>query len=303
MPSSIDAPIGDHSPLEQSWLSRNSDWLMGIGGTVFLLSMLVGSYFAFVLDFREEAEVTTTFVILFAFMMGIFFWFAMVCLIIFGLVLYPRRRTGSPCGAANTLILTGREHSLVRRYALDDSLSAVMFVLIIGWLVWMLGLGSYAFAFRRPPTDLELALFCAAILLGALLAGRLLWLHWRSTEYAIRIDHLSNLIHPARRLFSREESQPIDLRLVRCIHAERWAAMVQPDGRPAPNSCARMSITASIDDPKCDRHVHLLTTTDAERVGHWLAAFLGVPFKKQQTSYGPHRSFRVSKSLPDDIDG
>ncbi|MFB3431781.1 MAG: hypothetical protein ABL309_12735 [Phycisphaerales bacterium] len=275
---------------------------MGLGATVFLLTMVVGCYFAFVHDFPEEIEVTTTFTVLFAFMMGIFMWFAGVSLIVFGFVVYPRRRRASPCDAAFTQIHQNADQSTVRRYALDDALNPVMFTLIAGWFVWMLALCTYAYTFRRMPTDLELSLFISIVVLGALLIGRTLWLRWRSSVYAIRIDHERNLMHPARRLFSREESQPIDLRLIRSIHAERWAARVRPDGRPAPNSCARMSITASVDDPNQDRHVHLLTTTDAERVGYWLAASLGVPFVKRELCYGPHRSFRVSKPIPIDVE-
>lgn len=302
-PGSFSTPT-DYQPPPRSWLSRNSDWLVGIFAATVLIALPVSLCFILLesTDGDRPDEITAAWITLVILMFGIFAWYALACLTLYCLVLNPLRRRNNPCSVVSTLILQSPHRLTVRRYPIDDALSAVFFTLVIGWLVWCFGILLLASGAEQAPTTAEIFMLSSAILLCVFLLGYLQWNQWRAADYGIRTDRETRLLYPARRLFSREVRQPIDIRYIRSIHAERWAARVQPDGRPAPNSSARMSITAAVDDPNLDRRVHLLTTQDAELVGHWLAAYLGVPFKKSEIRYGPHRSFRVSKPLPDDID-
>lgn len=296
----------DYAPPPRSWLSRHSDWLMGSFAAALLIGILAiidTTVFQGIRNDEAAASVTVVRLILFFLIFGSFVWFALIYAVIYCFAVNPRRRRRGPCGVAEVSITHTPTVTTVRRFPLDDALNAVFLSLIPVWFLSAAAISVYGVVFAEPLTTPVLLVVLVGSSLCVCAIGLRAWHRWRHEDYAIRIDREQGIVFPARRLFSSDVRQPIDVQSIRFVSAERWAARVRPDGRPAPNSCARMSITASVDDLKHDRHVHLLTTTDADRVGHWLAAYLGVPFTKQEFRYGPHRSFRVSKPLPDDNGG
>lgn len=279
-PRSLTPP--DYTPPSHSWLSRHSDWLMGSAATAVLIGILVIINTTVLQGMRSgqtAAGVTVSRVILLFLIFGSFVWFALIYAVIYCFAINPRRRRRGPCGVAEVSITHTPTMTTVRRLPTDDALNLVFLCLIPLWFLSAAAIAVYGQVFTAIPTTPVLLVVLLGSCLCACDIGLIAWNRWRHEDYAIRIDCEQDLVLPARRLFSQEIRQPIDIGSIRFISAERWAARLRPNGRSSPNSCSRMSITASVNDPKCDRHVHLLTTTDAERVGHWLAAYLGVPFK------------------------
>lgn len=317
--STAGEPQAEHAPPSPDWLSRNADWLKGIGVTMAFI-MFFGTLTLALYPTTEEglrfSLFATVQAVLLTTLSLFFLWYGMLVAITYCFAIYPRRRRFSSGFNPAILVQQTPQQTIVRRYPVDDALHAVLCTLIPCWFALALSFMVYFFA-NSDSIDFTihfsyrtiaiLLTACSVLTLGAGLVGFLTWQKWRSDEYGVRIDLEKRLLYPARSLFGLAEPQPIELRLVRAIHAEHWACVKKIDGQTVASAMPKMSITVELNDSGRDRHVHLLATRHADRVVPWLATSLGVPYQTRSSDertikYGLHRSFRVSKPLPDDID-
>lgn len=302
----------DYRPPPRSWSARNFDWLMGSGVTLLLLTLF--SLMVFLSRHELMSGNPTTvpslgWFFLYVFLQLSFLWCLLAGASVYGFTINPRRRRQNPFSSAIVLIEDGEQQTTIGAYRLDGMIGPFMLAAFTGWPLCyaaMLAIGvdlEDASSIREPAPITLLLLVCMGYVMWLLFIGFLLTPRDPNRNRAIRIDRRKQTLVPASRSFSRETPEPIDIADLRAIRAERWSPKVKPDGEPAFGSPSLISVTAELVDPKINRRVHLLSTADNERLAHWLAAYLGVPFKQREFQYGPHRSFRVSKPLPNDIDG
>gem|GEM_PF-5032509 len=246
--------------------------------------------------------------ILFVFLQLSWMWCLLAGAAAYGFAINPRRRRQNPFRSASVLIEKGEHQTTIGAYPADSMVGPLMLAAFTGWplcYVAMLAFGvdlEDASSIREPAPITPLLLVCMGYVVWLLFFGSVLRQCDPNRNRSIRIDQRNRTLVPARRSFSRETPEPIALSDIRAIHAERWSPRVKPDGEPAFGSPSLVSVTAELADSKNNRRVHLLSTTDNKRLGKWLALYLGVPFRTKEFKHGPHRSFRVSKPLPDDID-